>query len=368
MRSSLSDNLAGERPLIIELIRSMSRGTLTPKQSRQMQELEQRQVTTDDAFIIKKVEDWLKLPEGERPAGETLFGDLWYKGELCILFADTNAGKSILAVQIGEAISTGRQFGDMPVQQQAEPVLYFDFELNAAQFAARYTALNGHMYRFAPNFYRVVINPDATREGKFASYHDYLINSLENIIVTTGSRTIIIDNITALRSSTENAAGAVKLMRSLHHIKNTYRLSMLVLAHTPKRNPCRPITRDDLQGSKMLINFADSAFAIGESQVSPGLRYLKQVKQRSGDLTMGADAVKFCRISKQGGFLLFEFEGQGSEAPHLLPYTEQLRKGEAAQMVKLHAQGQSIRQIAKETGCTASKVFRVLKREGIVGA
>jgi hypothetical protein len=367
MKSYLSDNPTAERPAIIELIRSMSRGTLTPKQSSQMQELEERQVTTDDAFIIKKTEDWLKLPEGELPAGETLFGDLWYKGELCILFADTNAGKSILAVQIGEAISTGRQIGDMPVQQQAEPVLYFDFELSAAQFAARYSGPNGHFHPFAPNFYRVVINPNATREGKFASYHDYLINSLENIIITTGSRTVIIDNITALRSSTENAAAAVKLMRSLNHIKNTYQLSMLVLAHTPKRSPYRPITRDDLQGSKMLINFADSAFAIGESQVSPGLRYLKQVKQRSGGLVTGAASVKFCRISKQGSFLLFGFEGQGSEAPHLLPYTEQLRKGTEDHMLQLHAKGKSIRQIAQETGHSASKVFRVVKREVMVG-
>ncbi|MGZ3873159.1 MAG: AAA family ATPase [Mucilaginibacter sp.] len=355
-----------ERPLEIELIRSMARGTLTPKQSKQMQELEARKITADDAFIIKKADDWLGLPPGES-GGDRLFGDLWFKGELCILFADTNAGKSILAVQIGDAISRGQPIAGMAVQQQADPVLYFDFELSAVQFAKRYTGINGDAYRFAPNFYRVVINPDAGREAKFASYHDYIINSLENILITTGSRTIIIDNITCLRSSTESSAAAVKLMRSLHTIKNRYQLSLLVLAHTPKRNPARPITRNDLQGSKMLMNFADSSFAIGESQSSPGLRYIKQVKQRSGHLAMGAAGVEFCRIAKPHNFLQFDFDGQGSEAPHLLAYTAQVRKTIEEQILQLHAAGRSVRQIAAETGSTASYVFRTIKRWDAAG-
>jgi hypothetical protein len=43
----------------------------------------------------------------------------------------------------------------------------------------------------------------------------------------------------------------------------------------------RPLSANDLQGSKMLINFCDSAFAIGKSSNDKDLRYLKQIKQRS---------------------------------------------------------------------------------------
>nr|WP_294950179.1 AAA family ATPase [uncultured Mucilaginibacter sp.] len=356
------------RPPEIELIRSLARGVkLTAKQRKLLQQQEERAITCDEAFIIKKADDWLWLPPDENPIGDTLFGDLWLKGELCILFADTNAGKSILGVQIGDAISRGEAVGDMLVQQQPEPVLYFDFELSAAQFAKRYTGPDGELYPFSPNFYRVIINPAASRERKFASYHDYLINSFENIIVSTKSRTIIIDNITALRSSTESTAAAVQLMRSLNTVKTRWGVSILVLAHTPKRNPARPITRNDLQGSKMLMNFADSAFAIGESQRSPGLRYLKQIKQRSSGPAFSAGMVKLCRIVKQGSSLHFAFEGQGSEAPHLLSPTMRQRKATDEQILRLHAEGHSVRQIAGELDLATSSVFRVIKRVEKVG-
>ena len=64
----------------------------------------------------------------------------------------------------------------------------------------------------------------------------------------------------------------------LKKIKNKYGLSLLILAHTPKRDATKGITKNDLSGSKMLMNFCDSAFAIGESFQKNGLRYLKQIK------------------------------------------------------------------------------------------
>ena len=44
-----------------------------------------------------------------RPIPKMIFGEFWHEGELCILFADTNLGKSILAVQIANSISSGEQ-------------------------------------------------------------------------------------------------------------------------------------------------------------------------------------------------------------------------------------------------------------------
>ncbi|MES2427273.1 MAG: hypothetical protein V4560_09890 [Bacteroidota bacterium] len=108
---------------------------------------------------------------------------------------------------------------------------------------------------------------------------------------------------------------------------------------TPKRNPAKPVTRNDLQGSKMLINFADSAFAIGESQTTTGLRYLKQIKQRSGTEVYGANNVCLCRMVKPTNFLHFEFTGFGTEAAHLLHYTEQYRKSTEESIAQLHNNG-----------------------------
>lgn len=55
-----------------------------------------------DLLVIKPANQWLH-EASVRPIPRMLFDELWFEGELCILFADTNVGKSILAVQIADA-------------------------------------------------------------------------------------------------------------------------------------------------------------------------------------------------------------------------------------------------------------------------
>lgn len=269
------------RPVEIELIRTMSHRPLTNKETKVLDNFFQSAADINDAFILKPATDWLQNTDDAAHSDTMLFGDFWYQNELCIMFADTNVGKSILAVQIGDSLSKGEPIPGFNAVPKAAKVLYFDFELSAAQFKKRYSDGAYGNYQFNPNFARLVFNPDAGGAHKFDTYADYLNNAIENIIIASNARILIIDNITCLRSGTEAAASAVNLMNKLQAIKRKYNLSILVLAHTPKRNPAKPISRNDLQGSKMLINFADSAFAIGESQTTGGLRYLKQIKQRS---------------------------------------------------------------------------------------
>ncbi|TWI93921.1 AAA domain-containing protein [Mucilaginibacter frigoritolerans] len=350
-----------ERPMEIELIRSMSQAPLPAKPGKTPETLPDPPPDPGEAFIIKPAADWLQLGNDQQH-DEMLFGEFWHEGELCILFADTNVGKSILAVQIGNSISRGEPMPGFPTKQQPENILYFDFELSTKQFEKRYTSTLHGNYRFAPNFFRVVFNPAANGIHKFASYADYINNALENAIISSRARIIIIDNITCLRSGTDSAASAISLMRNLQALKNKYHLSVLVLAHTPKRNPVKPVSRNDLQGSKMLLNFADSAFAIGESQTINGRRYLKQIKQRSSSQVYGAANVCLCNIIKPYNFLQFEFNGYGTEAHHLMHYTEQYRHNTENCILQLRQQGLSMRQIASETRLSSSTVDRVLKR------
>ncbi len=356
-----------ERPAVIELIRSMAHKPLTAKQNQKLNNLLRSTADSTDAFIIKPAGEWLEEGNSQQHGGK-LFGDFWLEGELCFLFADTNVGKSILAVQIGDAISRGELVYSLEAITGAstptkpQTVLYFDFELTTKQFEKRYNCPRQGNYRFSPDFYRVVFNPGATGANRFDSYTEYLNNALENLLISSKARIVIIDNITCLRSGTEAAAGAVGLMRHLQQLKNKYRLSVLVLAHTPKRNPAKPITRNDLQGSKMLINFADSAFAIGESQTMPGTRYLKQIKQRSGEETYGAQNVCLARITRAAAFLYFDFTGNGNEAHHLLHFTEQARKQLEDHIITLRAQGRTLRNIAEVTNLAYSTVYRTVRR------
>jgi hypothetical protein len=351
------------RPSEIEEIRRMSRAgkewtskAIKPKAPRSA--IEGRH---EDGFIIKPASRWLQTAN-KSPAAAMLFAEFWYEGELCILFADTNVGKSILAVQIGDSISRGTAIANFNKEVDATRVLYFDFELTAKQFEKRYSSDEQGNYAFSKKFLRAVFNPASNKAKKFATYEDFINNELENALITTKAKVLIIDNITCLRNGAMAAAGTINLVRSLHAIKNKYSISILVLAHTPKRNPVKPVTRNDLQGSKMLINFCDSAFAIGESQSVPGQRYLKQIKQRSINERYGAANVCLCQIEKPGNFLQMQFTGHGNETDHLMHYTEQHRKATETRIAELSQQGLSVRQIATQLNMAGTTVFRLLKR------
>lgn len=271
-------------------------------------------------FTVKTASRWIEQAK-TRPIPKMLFGEFWFEGELCILFADTNLGKSILAVQIGNSISRCEQIPGFKLEATKQPILYFDFELSDKQFEGRYSKEFEQHYNFDNNFIRVEINPDAAIP-EAQTFEDYLNHSLERSITETGAKVLIIDNLTYLKNETEKAKDALPLMKHLKALKNKYGLSILALAHTPKRDLSKPITRNDLQGSKMLINFCDSSFSIGESSNDKNTRYIKQIKARNTEIIYDTENVCICHIEKPYNFLQFEFLNFGTEREHLKQITE----------------------------------------------
>ncbi len=310
-------------------------------------------------FTVKTASRWIEQAK-TRPIPQMLFGEFWFEGELCILFADTNLGKSILAVQIGNSISRGEHIQGFKLETPKQSILYFDFELSDKQFENRYSIKYEQHYNFDNNFIRVEINPDATIP-EAQTFEDYLNHSLERSITETGAKVLIIDNLTYLKNETEKAKDALPLMKHLQALKKKYGLSILVLAHTPKRDLSKPITRNDLQGSKMLINFCDSSFSIGESHNDKNLRYLKQIKQRNTEQIYDAENVCVCQIDKPVNFLLFEFVNFGKEWEHLKQQTEKDNENLNEKVSELKQQGRSFREIGAELGVSHMKVSRILK-------
>ena len=271
-------------------------------------------------FKVKSANKWLDQAK-TRPIPRKLFGEFWFEGELCILFADTNLGKSILAVQIANSITKGEYIAGFHLEATAQYAIYFDFELSDKQFENRYSEEFKNHYHFDEKFDRVEINPDSEIPEN-QSFEEYLNLSLEKVIVETGAKILLIDNITYLRNETEKAKDALPLMKHLKSLKSKYGLSIMALAHTPKRDLSKPITRNDLQGSKMLINFCDSSFSIGESSLDNKLRYLKQIKSRNTEVIYDSENVCVCQIDKPYNFLQFEFLNFGTEREHLKQQTE----------------------------------------------
>jgi len=271
-------------------------------------------------FTVKTASRWIEQAK-TRPIPKMLFGEFWFEGELCILFADTNLGKSILAVQIGNCVTKGEPIRGFKLETSKQSILYFDFELSDKQFENRYSKQFEQHYNFDNNFIRVEINPDA-QIPETQTFEDYLNYSLERSIIDTGAKVLIIDNLTYLKSETEKAKDALPLMKHLKALKTKYGLSILALAHTPKRDLSKPITRNDLQGSKMLINFCDSSFSIGESSTDKNTRYLKQIKARNTEIIYDTENVCVCLIEKPSNFLRFDFLNFGTEREHLKQISE----------------------------------------------
>ncbi|MGJ8666718.1 MAG: AAA family ATPase [Patiriisocius sp.] len=313
-------------------------------------------------FKVKPANKWIEEAK-TRPIPKKLFGELWFENELCIMFADTNLGKSILAVQISNSISKGYFINGFKLEAEKQSVLYFDFELSDKQFENRYSINFEQHYIFDNDFIRVEINPDADIPEK-ETFESYLFSSLEQSIIETNSKILIIDNLTYLKNETENSKNALPLMKYLKALKSRYNLSILALAHTPKRDLSKPITKNDLAGSKMLINFADSCFAIGECHNDKQLRYIKQIKARNTEIIYDTENVVICQIDKPQNFLQFEFLDYGSEQDHLRQVSKEDKEILEQNIIELKSSNPnlSLRDMAKQLGTNQMKIKRTLDK------
>lgn len=239
-----------------------------------------------------------------------LWDCFWFENEVSCLFADSNLGKSILAVQIADHVASLLPKGDT--------VLYYDFELSTKQFGLRYTdPKTKEDFKFNDNFIRVTLDGDKIKEiceKTNASFEDVIMRGIENNINSYNSKVIILDNISWLVGMKLTGGAASKLMMILNNLKKKYGLSILVLAHTPKRDVTKPITQNNLSGSKAFTNFFDSMFTIGKSVRDDKLEYIKQIKVRTGSFIYGENNVQLCRITKEGAFLGFTKCGCAKEA------------------------------------------------------
>ncbi len=297
-----------------------------------------------------------------KPIPKMLFGEFWHEGEISILFADTNVCKSILAVQIANSISMGVAINGFKLEAIKQSIIYFDFELSDKQFQNRYSLNYECNYPFDNNFIRSDVNTNFTDYNNFEAE---LFFALENAIQARQCKIIIVDNITFLKTqSTETAKDALPLMRKLIELKKRFSLSMLILAHTPKRNLSNPITINDLAGSKHLSNFADSIFSIGASNNDTQKRYLKQIKARATEKKYDSDNVIICKIHKPLNFLGFHFLGYGEEREHLKQFTDS-DKVELEQKIiqfKGNNPNLSYREIANSLNTNHMKVKRVIEK------
>ena len=311
--------------------------------------IEPQDTFTEDILSVNNALSWCqKATTIDDP--NPLWMNLWYEGEAACMFSDSNAGKSIYAVQIADSIaSTGKR------------VLYFDFEQSAKQFQLRYTNERGNFYSFSHNFLRCEI--DVTALSGNTQPVD-LIDSVISAADRAKADILIIDNLTFMCADSENGLAAHDFMMKLIEYKKAWNLSILILAHTPKREYNSPITQNDLAGSKRLFNFFDSVFAIGRSTQGDDMRYIKQLKARMCPITMGENSVLSARIIKDNTMLRFEHLDQVAERAHLKTSSgpnSRVTDEQQREILDMRNEGKSIREIASIVGVSKSTVGQIVK-------
>jgi len=297
-------------------------------------------------LAIKSANAWIE-DSIRTPDPKMYFHNLIVQFENTVIFAASNVGKSILAIQIAEDIA------------HSEKILYVDLELSAKQFQMRYSDIStGEIHIFPSNFTRAEIDPELIVG---ADLEQEILDSIEEA-AKRGTKFFVIDNITFICNDSEKGATAGSFMMKLIRLKKKYNLTTIVIAHTPKRRGWEPITQNDLAGSAKLINFFDAGIALARSAKDNNLRYLKQVKVRTGEYQYDAENVIIYDVVKVDGFLRFEHQGYAKEDDHLKSREGSDDYDEIIEILKLQRDGKTVREIADLLDMASTTVFRRIKK------
>lgn len=289
------------------------------------------------------------------PPLKELYPELLNENECNILFGDTGIGKTAYVTQMCDYMA-----------RRGSTVLMFDCELSKRNVANRYNPASspGEHYTPPDNFYRAELNPDCLDFDDSLDYNDRIMQDLEHELQKINADVIIVDNITYLRDDTERAKDASPLMKLLKKLQRKHNLTILVLAHTPKRDNSRKLSRNDLQGSSRLSQFVDQLIAIGGSRKDDGIRYIKQLKTRNSELVYNDENIMLLEITDEGGWLHFKEAGYGVEEEHLTDPTAS-EKSDRDEMILSYSRTRpemSVRAIALACGCSKDIAFRTLKK------
>ena len=171
-------------------------------------------ISLDDIFIAKSANETIKCSK-EKKNPKKFWDSFWFENEVSCLYADSNLGKSILAVQIGNHVASLLKKGDT--------VLYYDFELSEKQFGLRYTDISTNSeFKFNDNFIRVELDSDKVKnvcKEKNLDFCDVIMKGIENNIKKYNSKAIIVDNISWLVNMKLTGTIASTLMMNLCTLK-----------------------------------------------------------------------------------------------------------------------------------------------------
>ncbi|MBK7934714.1 MAG: AAA family ATPase [Acidobacteria bacterium] len=296
----------------------------------------------------QKANDVIREAMAQKPK-PPLFDGFWQTGETALLFGASGVGKSVLAVQIADALARGTAVDGFKMPTRRHKVLYVDMTLSKVQFQRRYTPVaenggNAKPYKFAERFYH----------GR-PRYEEDLCSWVRSAVRTGGFEVVVIDDLTAVMRTNDGTFDSLRIMRDMKRLSCETGVSVLVLADSypsPKGNG--DVGEADLRRSRVLCGVADSVFAIG--RLERGDLKLVQFRSQGSEVVWGSQNPVGCVIRRRENRLLgFVFDERF--APRLDP--ERCGLIHFASMCR--ANGFKYRDIAKVMNISKSRAERLVK-------
>lgn len=262
-------------------------------------------ITTSDPLVIqpaRRANDYLAGRKRFREP-EMLFDEFWREGELALLFGGAGSGKSILAVQVADALSRGGGICGFRAPRGRRRVLYVDLRHTDEQFLMR-CAWSENIYpRRGPHTFSKNLLRDRPLPGQD------LCEWLRAYVVENGIQAVIIDDLSATKNTHDGTRETLRLMRQLRQLRDELRISILVLAES--RGPRKGSTANeaDLGRSQVLCTAADSVFGAARCLLRCGKHYLVQTRARSSSIYWTSANAPVARVARTDkGLLCLEFD------------------------------------------------------------
>ena len=259
-----------------------------------------------EVFNMKPMADVMDEARSQHPLRQ-LCSSLIYEDDLCMVFSDTNVGKTLLAMDIAAMIASGEDIEPYHCDTKPQKVLYIDCEMSQGQLFHRY-----ENRLFHENLIRATLSDKMDP----AMAQDFAVDAIQQYCTETGCRVVFVDNITAL-GSTVDVEDATDIMLNLKKLTKEG-ITVVVIAHTPKIETNQPLVKESMGGAKVLANLCDSI--IGIARTRQGYRYVKHLKTRMVKDTTDNSELDYFTISEEP-YLHFQYEGRETEQKLL--YTKQ---------------------------------------------
>jgi putative DNA primase/helicase len=291
-----------------------------------------------DVFVSPPLEP-MPLPKFLRldiPPRLNLLSPIIAEKSINMLFGPRGCGKTHLGVGIAVAVATGTRFLRWDAEQPRR-VLYIDGEMPAAALIDRFKAATADVpnFSFAEIYLAILasdLRPDGLPDLSTLEGQERFAPSLE------GYDLIIVDNISTLcRTGKENEAESWGILQSWALTQRRAGRSVLFMHHAGKGGEQRGTSRrEDIMDT--VIKLSRPA----DYKASEGARMIVEFSKARG--IMGKDAEAFEAQLKDGS------------------WTERSAVNVRDQsIIALHLEGLSQHNIAKDVGCGAGTVNRVIK-------